>query len=111
MSKAIVLSETDKDLSSAESYGNLWFIFDRPPSPFRVDDLVSGVLQRLSEIDYDPEEDFIVLTGPPDRLATLMGTICSHYDGPFKILIFDATTHKYSLRIFRPLVVETETEY
>ena len=107
MPRTIVLSRSDKDLSAASSFGEIEYIFERPPSPFKVDDLVHGVLNRLEEIAFDAEEDFIVMTGPPDRLATLMGTICVNYEGPFRILIFDASSHQYSLRIFRPVPDES----
>ena len=103
MSRTIVLSRSDKDLSAASKFGEVEYIFERPPSPFKVDDLVHGVLKSLEEMNFDADEDFIVMTGPPDRLATLRGTICVNYEGPFKILIFDATSHQYSLRIFRPV--------
>lgn len=106
MSRVIFLSRTDKDVSSAEDFGELVFLLNRVPNPFQITELIEEVVHRLDEIQFEPATDFIAMTGPPERLAVMFGVIANLFNVPLKMLIYDAQVSAYKSRVFDASVYE-----
>ncbi len=63
-----------------------------------------GEKEILAALRYDafnPETDYICLTGPVINVSLFLATIVANYDGPFKILMFNANSSKYDERLFQ----------
>lgn len=94
----IVQDQSDRfDISGAHRFGEVEFLLDPDISPFNTDRVAMQIAKRLRELDYDPDRDFIALTGPALMLALFMGIVMSAYTEP-RILLFDAKARKYELR-------------
>ena len=73
---------------------------DEHISPFDTDGFIELVTHRLIMANFNPEIDFICLTGSSILLALFMASIGSCYSyANLKILMFDARTTNYKLRL------------
>ena len=86
------------DLSSAESFGVIEYLSSRRLDPFNTDTTVDFIKNRLQEVDFDLEVDFICMTGNSLILALMLSTAISSYYS-VKLLMFDAKNSAYRERI------------
>jgi hypothetical protein len=85
--------------SSALFYGQPVFVTapgDRIP-PFRTDELLDRVHDVLDKEEFDPQRDYVALTGPHAAVALFYAQVLSRY-GVCNTLLFDAPTERYSMR-------------
>lgn len=85
----------------ATEYGERVFLIKTDDmSPFNTE--VYGKIYRkeLAQQQFNPDEDFIVLTGPLNFVALLFGIALARYR-TVKTLMFDARTSAYIERIVR----------
>lgn len=92
-------NSTRFDTSSAEDYGIREWLFDREPNPFQTEAFRQEVTDRLVEVEFDPEIDFIALTGGSLQIALLLGFVMQAYKyDEISVLLFDARIGKYNSR-------------
>lgn len=87
------------DTSSAEKFGTRIVLFgeedgEKPPSPFTPDAMMRRIRTELLEHRFDPEHDYIVLTGSVLNVGFLMLTSVTTYTS-VKALMFDSTKGTY----------------
>jgi len=85
------------DLSTTEKYGEIVYIFDhneRRPSLFDVNQFMGAVLQKLKELEYKPEMDYICVTGGMIPVCLMIAALA--YEGTeMNLLLYSATESKY----------------
>lgn len=97
--RTFIFANNDRfNTDNVVGFGDRKYIFRDRRSPFNVDDIIIDVWAKLIEEKFDPENDFIVLTGPMISVAVLLIAISSRYPR-FKLLMFDAAQSKYRERI------------
>jgi hypothetical protein len=97
-SRVFFISSNRFDVSAAEKFGEITYLFDNPPSPFALDKLISELLFELQRCDFDPNVDFIAMTGPTIQLVSLFVAVVNRY-GRVRSLIFDARMDGYRERV------------
>lgn len=100
MSKVIVLEPTSLVLKETEKFGKLVYISNIRFNIFNIEALAQKINSKLKEIDYNPLDDLICLTGNAQKVALFLGVVASRYS-EFIVLIFDNTTNKYKQRVFK----------
>ena len=100
-----VIFATDRlrlDVSSAEEHGEIVYLLtgDEQPSPFRPENVVDDFTNRLDELEFNPERDYIALSGPAFLTSMLLATVCKRCDRHVNVLLFDATNDRYVSRPF-----------
>lgn len=95
------------DVTAAEPFGEIVYLFERDrPSPLRTQKVYDGILERMLSNDFDPNLDYIVLTGPNVYVAVLLAVAVAEFGGT-KMLVFDAPNDRY----IEQDLTESEREY
>lgn len=82
----------------AKEFGEIVYLMeDIRISPLRPEELISVIFRRLAELEYDPDIDFVVLTGG-QYLVIIMSDCISYLYGSYKALLFDAHAGGYVCR-------------
>ena len=91
------------DISGVKYYSQelIYVINNERVNPFDVYEFTELVRHRLIMETFNPEKDFICLTGSSILLSLFLAAIVRKYVNAcqFKILIFDAKTNRYKLRM------------
>lgn len=91
------------DISAVKHYSKelVYILNDEHINPFDTDGFIDLIRHRLVMEKFDANKDFICLTGSSILLALFMASIVWYTNGyaNLKILMFDANTNKYKLRI------------
>jgi len=99
----ILQNQSRYDISAAKYYSNKFvFIINKEHiNPFDTYEFTELVRHKLIMESFNPERDFICLTGSSILLSLFLATLIRHYSyiSQFKVLIFDAKTNKYKLRM------------
>lgn len=95
----VVIAEPNNRYSfdASETYGDLVFLSNVSLNPFDSANIIGIFSRRLDEIEFDPEEDFICLTGKTITVAILFAVVAVKYN-KFKTLMFDARVSAYRER-------------
>jgi hypothetical protein len=90
---------TKFDVSSAKIYGDLVEIPGAADltSPFKTEELVKVIDSFIEEINYDPDNDGLIITGNVIVVAITFGYLLARF-GYVKSLFYDATKHTYAVR-------------
>ena len=103
MRRVFILSRLDsiqRDISDAESYGELiplWSKTDSRPRMLDTTALIKDMLDRLEDKHYDPAVDLIVASGSINNLVVCIGGIVNKY-GPIRVLLFSANHGGFVIR-------------
>lgn len=98
----ILQKQTRYDTSAVKNYSNypIYIINQEHISPFDNVGFMDLVKHRLIMEEFDPNIDFICLTGSSVLLSLFLAAIVAeHTYANLKLLIFDARNNKYRLRI------------
>lgn len=101
MSRVVVLEPTNKDLSAAQTHGELVYLFgpqDTRPSIWETDDFMLAVQERLEKINFSAD-DYLLCVGHQVPLMTTMHLLSNVYD-QYKVLFWHATVQEYVPREF-----------
>jgi hypothetical protein len=101
-SRAFAIEPSPLSLNDAERFGRVSYIFDDDnsrPSIWNNAKLRTAVLAALQKFSYNPEQDYLILTGQVVLLSFIVAIIANEY-GPFKALVFDAPNRAYQERVF-----------
>jgi len=95
--RAFVLQPSNKyDVSAAEAYGKIVYLIDEYLPPFDPDETIRRMRTRLKQLEFDPKEDAMVLTGASILVSVFLSVLTYDYK-KIKTLLFDARTGKYKL--------------
>ena len=94
--RAFILENGRLSTDAAEEHAHRVFLYERLPNPLMPDKLLVELREKLIEYNFDPEADFLVLTGSPVHLAmmTLAAMDLSPWD-KLNILVFDSRSDNY----------------
>lgn len=81
----------------AKKFGEVHFFMERGHSPFNTKQVIDELTHRLSADDFDPELDYVALTGPSIAVSLMMLVLGSLYPR-IQVLIFDARYEEYRAR-------------
>ena len=89
----------DIDISTAAAHGEIVFLFNRGDGkPNIFDDRFQDVIdKRLTEIRYNPDIDYIVISGQMIAIVTMVGLLTAAY-GEIRVLVFSAGDRKYVVK-------------
>lgn len=98
--RAFVVEPTKFDISLAEEFGEVTYIFgpdDRRLSIWDPDFTRQVVDRLVLELEYDPGRDHFVIAGHMVTLTFVVAALV-RYVGPFKALLYSAVEQKYVSR-------------
>lgn len=91
------------DISSVKYYSKelIYVIDNERINPFDINEFTELIKHRFIMENFNPEKDFICLTGSSVLLSVFLAVIVMKYSyaGQFKVLIYDARNNKYKLRM------------
>lgn len=95
----IVVRNSRFDVTPAEEFGRVEYVFDDDSvSPFSQS-VTDDIARRLRDANFDPERDYIALTGPTIMVSLLVGVAMSSWPS-IRTLLFDARKEGYRERSF-----------
>lgn len=96
LAQVLALEISKYDLASAEQFGELRYIFppDEPKPRVWVREYRQAIEQSLTDYEFDPAIDYILLIGQILPLAILVNILSTKYR-TFKALAFNANTRTY----------------
>lgn len=96
--RVFALQQTNHDISDASRFGKIVYVFgERRPSLFDHEGFRSQYLDRMEELRFDPNKDFVVFVGTAIPSVLCTSFLMEEYGG-FNALLFNATTQQYLLR-------------
>lgn len=100
MSRVFALEPTTKDISSANEFGEIVYLFDadNQPSVWNSAKYLLAVQARLEELQFS-EDDFFLAAGPTVQLLLVMGYLSNTYP-EFHVLFWQAQIKEYVPRGF-----------
>lgn len=106
--RVFVLEPTMHDASGASQFGEITMVFehqrDHPPTfsqGFRI-----SLMKRLHELSFDPDEDYLVITGQLVALTIAIAAMVAKY-GAIRTLCFNAHA---DVREYEEVVMGENTE-
>lgn len=97
MSRVFISTDTSFDVGPAETYGTIVTLMDKFFSPFGIDSFFSAMSKGLEKHGFNPDEDFIAITGSQIHTVLLCLFIQQKYS-KIKILMWDAKHREYRAR-------------
>ena len=86
---------------SADRFGKAVFVMDDDTvSPFQTDRILRSIESRLQDEKFDPDNDFVALTGAHVFVALFLAHAVARYSS-VKALLFDAKSSRYQERIIQ----------
>ena len=97
MNRVFVVERTHLNLREAEQFGQITYLTDS----LDIFDTHSIDIckKQLSELQFNPSQDFLCITGNPVALVFLAIAVGEYPE--FRLLIFDARSGSYRLRNYR----------
>jgi hypothetical protein len=95
-SRAFLLAPATLPVDDASRFGVVTRMFKSwkdhavPTHPDFADD----VIERLRELKFAPDTDYVILTGQTLAMITLMATVVAEY-GEIKTLVYDRAANRY----------------
>lgn len=97
------------NVDELSNFGPVQYLTTTHLSPFEGDEIMRNIRLGLKRNQYDPEKDYLVLTGNSVVLAYTMAVFVTEFP-KFKMLIFDARNSLYCPREFTLLTAKTEAK-
>lgn len=106
-SRVFVIEPTRPDfLQGLQEYGEVVFIFQGSRASLFSDDFQTQLIASLREHNFDPDEDFVAVTGKQVPLFIFAAAVVANY-GEVDALMFSSSERRYIQRTIG--VVENET--
>jgi hypothetical protein len=104
MNKVILIQRPKHglDISKAARYGDLTLIEDERghySSVFDINEYCEFLLSRLSELNYDPQKDYICVVGSMVNVCVALVCVARNFE-TFKVLLFNSVINDYVAREF-----------
>jgi len=95
--RVFILQKSNKyDVSAAEAYGEIIYLIGDYLAPFDPDKTIQHIRYELNEMNFDPNQDAVALTGASILVSIFLSVLTYDYK-KVKTLLFDARTGKYKL--------------
>ena len=95
--RAFIIDDDPRfDTAPAESFGRRVFL-NPSPSPFNALEFMRETRRLLVEQGYDPDRDFITMSGKAIKQSLFIGAVCSEW-APVQLLLFHAPTNTYQVK-------------
>lgn len=98
MSRAFVLEPTELSVAKAAEFGEICYFYpSRKDHPGPMTPYFSvSLLSEAHRLRFDPDEDYVVITGQVLQMTSMVATLVAHY-GKLKALYFNghASVRKY----------------
>lgn len=96
--KVFVLQSTDFDLTSAEKFGSLTYVFGRDrPSIFDHGEFKKQFLSLMELLRFNPEKDYFLFAGTAVPSILVTSFLIQRYGG-FNALLFQSSCREYTSR-------------
>jgi hypothetical protein len=92
--RVFFLCPTQMNTAPAQQYGEIIHLFDSNPNAILSQKLIDSIRERLAELDFNPERDFIPLTGPAIPLALFLLVVGS-ITPEIQVLIYESRLQGY----------------
>jgi hypothetical protein len=94
----VVLEAPDFDVSPASEYGELVCIFNRVQHNAKMgDDFHRELITKLERADFDPDKDYLVVTGRTNVIAIAVAAMVLRW-GRVSMLLYDPRTKSYQVK-------------
>ena len=105
MSKVFIIEppRNNIDVSDAQKFGDIVYVFDYDDRRCGVWQHVlfgQTILQRLESLGFDPESDYVCVTGAMVTVTIAIITIAQYYD-EFNTLLFNSVNNCYVGKRFK----------
>lgn len=80
------------DFGPAEKFGRLEFVLSPTASPFRTEEMVREIQEKLSSIE---PEDYILLSGSPVFIGLVVAIAADYLDGDVNLLQWSGAKKEY----------------
>lgn len=87
------------DMGDAKRYGTIVPLTEERIDPLNPPSVVSLFISQLENLDFDPEKDYVCLTGSQLVTAMFLAVLSARYE-ELKLLIFDSRNSSYCVRLF-----------
>jgi len=87
-------------LFDAGDYGEIVYVSRERLNPFDIEYCTEQLVSGLA--DFDPEHDFICITGSTNTVAVVLAYVTAVFAAPIQLLLFDARESVYRVRVFDP---------
>lgn len=87
------------DIEQAKVFGDIVYLSKVHIPPFLIERTSDAMLAGIKREKFDPDNDFLALTGNSITLALCLATFAVQFP-KIKILLFDATTSMYCPKIY-----------
>ncbi len=99
MKKPIVFFVTEVaerfNIDQVREFGSPVLLFEKDNrSPYRVNDVIADIEKALRQNRFDPQVDYIALTGSYYMVLLMMATVANSYD-EFQVLMFSPAHDGY----------------
>lgn len=101
-SRVFVLEPTNLDLSSAEPFGDIIFVFDEHetrPSIWETGEFLEAVQRKLEQLNFNPDVDYFCCAGSMVPLISMINYLSNVYP-QFRLLLWNSTIREYVVRSF-----------
>jgi hypothetical protein len=100
MSKAFVVEHCRADVTAAQQFGDVKYIFPRGyrRPGFWSSEYVDAAITSLLDQGFNPDEDSIVIVGHYNPLVVVIAKLISMY-GHLKVLMWDSVSTQYQLKV------------
>lgn len=98
--RAILIEPTTRvDVSAAQRYGEIVYIFEKNESRPSIwtEEFVQVAMIRLEQMNYDPKADTIIIAGAIVPLIKLIGCLTANF-GRIRVLCHSAIERDYTLQ-------------
>ena len=102
MSKVFALEPTTKNISAAEVFGEIIYLFevcDTRPSIWDTHSFKRALHKQLIAYNFDPTKDLLLAAGATIPLLVAMNLLSTSYP-EFSVLFWHAGTQEYVCRVF-----------
>jgi hypothetical protein len=87
-------------MTPASVYGEIVYLMssETEVNPFKTDEFMKMVSDRLESHNYDPAVDKIAVTGPALHVALLIGVVMGLWEDPV-VILYEAASSQYRERV------------
>jgi len=105
MAKVFLAEPNDRySLDAAALFGTVQYVVAEGLRPFKTPQAMRSLITGLERAGYDPEEDFLCMTGHALAVTLLVAAATQRFP-KVKLLLFDAASSEYKERVLENSVL------
>lgn len=92
----VLFEDTKKDVSDAGRFGEITYVYptNEPHPKVWTNSFVQDMLKRLSDLQFNPEVDYVVVSGTVVPLVLLLTRLARDYQ-TLNMLLYDSSVDEY----------------